>query len=178
MAVPQFRITVYGERKVAHDIDELANRMVATRPAIEEIYLTILDIEDEIFDSQGARGGDPRWAPVSPQWRKRKTSLGGDPRILHFRHKLRESVTQYRHPDQYVRLERDKIVFGSRLPYARIHQKGEKKFGGERGLALGIKNQQVALGEGVPKREYIKFTDADAKAFAREVSRYIMKAIR
>jgi phage gpG-like protein len=177
-APQQFRIVVYGAREVAEDFGELAKRVVHTRPAMEEIYLTMLDIEQEIFEKEGARGGDMKWAMLSPAWRARKIKMGGDPRILRFRGRLEASVTHYRHPDQFIRLDKDKIVFGSKLPYAKVHQKGSKHLGKTGRLVEGIGGVTVFLGEGTPQRKYVKFTNQDAKAFAKEVSRYVMKAFR
>lgn len=176
----EVRVVVYGDRLVAHHLDELGFRAVEARPAMEEIYLTILDIVDEIFDSQGARGGDAPWQPVSPTWLERKVRLTGEPRILHFHHKLRESVTKFRHPDQYARVQRDKVVFGSRLPYAEVHQKGGKRFHATKKSAtlVGADNVEHSewIGEGIPQRQYIKFTGQDARAFGREVMRFMMGA--
>lgn len=120
----------------------------------------ILEIEDEIFESQGQRGGRAGWEPLSVGWINWKVNHGKDYRILHMDRHLRDSVSRYRHPSQFARLTKDKILFKSKLPYAEIHQKGSGV------VPIGFSE--------VPKREYIYFTKTDAMAFASEIKKHIV----
>jgi phage gpG-like protein len=172
--IPQFRLVTYGVREIADDLEALGHRAINTRPIMEEIYLTILDIEEEIFDTQGIRLGGLKWPAITLQWRFAKAKRGADPRILHASGRLRDSVTKYRHPDQHVRIERDKIVFGSKLPYAKIHQTGSDQFFDEGGRVEG----GLAISGGLPQRKYIGFSQQDKANFTRGIERHIMKAIR
>jgi phage gpG-like protein len=163
--VTQFKIVTQGASHAASVIEHMGERAANPRPALEEIYLTALDIIDENFEAEGARGGHARWADnllTTLIWKARK---GYDPRILRATGELKESMTTFRHPEQYSRIERYKIVLSSRLLRGKLHQRG-----------YGV----VQKGGGrtaVPARPYIRFTQGDARAFAREIARFLTKGI-
>jgi phage gpG-like protein len=156
-----FRIVVFGDKHAASRLEGIAANAANTRPAMEEIYLTILDIEEEAFDNEGARSGFTRWHKLALATVVYKVKRHLSPAILEETGRLRTAMTTFRHPDQYSRIERDKIVFSPRLPsipYGRIHQ-----FGG------------VAGGSLIPARPYIRFSETDKQAFGRELLRHVMK---
>jgi hypothetical protein len=76
-------------------------------------------------------------------------------------------MTTYRHPLQTARIERDKIVFMPRTIKGKAHQKGYK---------IGIK---AFKGDrpftDVPARPFVRFTQEDGQAFAREILRYVAR---
>lgn len=146
-----WKIVSYGEKVAAINLEEMGQRAMHARPAFEQIYLTILDIEDEMFDRSGARG-QAEWLPISIETINRKVRDGLSPEILQATGDLRASLTQYRHHLQSSRIEQTKIVFSSRRPFARLHQEGKG---------------------GMTKRRFIHFTRADHAAFAREIVRYV-----
>jgi phage gpG-like protein len=145
----------------AIDLRSLGTRALRARPAMEEIYLTVLDIVEEQFETQGRRGGE-EWTPIDDVWLARKLREGRDPRILHSTGHLRASVTQYRHRSQYVRIEDHKIVFRSQTPYADVHQFGGARFGRP----------------DIPKRQFVKFLKRDQQAFAKEILKHVTKQIK
>jgi phage gpG-like protein len=152
-----FYFVTQGERHAASVIESMGVQAANLRPALEEIYLTALDIIDETFDKEGERGGFPHWEMVAWQTSQEKARKGQDPRILRATGLLHESMTQYRHPLQYSRIERYKIVLSSRLVRGVVHQRGSAT---------------------VPARPYVRFTETDAAAFAREILRHITKRLR
>lgn len=155
----QFRIVSFGTRQAQARLTDIGNRAVNARPAFEEIYLTILDIVDEIFDSQGSRGGHDPWLQLTPGHLRFKAKRNKDLRILHMDGLLRDSVTKPRHPDQFLRITKDHIQFKSKRPFADVHFKGQKK----------------SHRRGVPARPFIFFTEADRRAFAREILRHLIR---
>jgi phage gpG-like protein len=149
----RFTIVSTGALRAAFRIRGLGEQAANCRPAMEEIYMMILEIEDEIFESGGARGGRQEWHPLSHDWLTSKWNRGKNVFVLQEDGTLRDSVTRWRHPLQYTRIERSKIVFRSQRPFADLHQKGEG---------------------GMPKREFIYFTKLDAERFAQQIKQHVM----
>ncbi len=152
----EFRVVTQGTRLIRLKLVRMTERAEHAKPAMNEIYLTILDIIDETFEKEGARSGLPRWAADTVRWEVKKIKLGLDPRILRATGELHESMTTYRHPLQYVRVENAKVVINSKLMRGKVAQKGYAK-------------------GGIPARPYVRFTKMDSHAFGREVMRYIMQ---
>lgn len=146
-------------------IEGLGRNARNPRAALEEIYLTVLDIIGETFEAQGARGGFPRWARLQLSTVVDKATRGADPRILFDSSELFESMTTYRHPLQQVRIDNSGITLAPRLARGRIHQKGAK--------GLGTRGQAE-----LPARPFIRFTESDRQAFAREILRHLVKHTR
>lgn len=162
-----FRVVVYGMDALQLHFSEAVNRTYDMRAAFEEIYLTALDIIDENFDTRGARGGNKPWEMLSFQYIKYKAREypGHATDILEAAGDLRRSITTPNHPNQYKRVERDKVVFSSLVEsidgyrYGKVHQRGSKK-------------------ANIPARPYIRFTEADATAFGKEIKAHVMKAFK
>lgn len=172
----QFRVVTYGATTAAANLAQMGANAINARPAFEEIYLTMLDIEDEMFERQGARG-QPRWTPLGYRQIVDKRRKGQDPRTLIATGLLRASVTTYRHPMQYTRIERDKIVFGSQRPFAKVHQKGQKQ-GRDAAFNTDIFGNLIPRSGGVPQRKFIHFTEQDENAFAREILRHVVRPVK
>jgi phage gpG-like protein len=183
------QIQVFGEKQAARRLENIGDQAANARPAMEEIYLTILDIEDETFDREGARGGFPRWlqnAPATLLWKARHRY---HPAILRATDALRTAMTTYRHPDQVVRISNVQIMFQpklTRIPYGRIQQKGGRtkmtqgKGPGGKVTATrfqGGRERRVFIRQytHIPARPYVRFTESDANAFAKEILRHIMR---
>jgi phage gpG-like protein len=162
-----FSFVTQGTRHAELTLQEIGGRALNARPAFEEIYLTALDIIDENFDTEGGRGGQEQWAALTLSTIIWKQKRGLDPRILRATGELHESMTTYRHPLQYSRIERSKIVLAPRLLRGKLHQKG-----------YGVPYAHGFSGFGVsevPARPFVRFTDSDAKAFAREILRFVAR---
>lgn len=112
-----------GDKQISRRIVRIAGRAVDGRPVFELLATRFMRIEARQFSSQGrfASGG---WPPLTPRTRARKREQGHDPRILHATHRLRDSLTQRSHPDQELTITDEFMVFGTRVPYARPHQRG------------------------------------------------------
>lgn len=159
MSTPEFRIIVYGEREVAQDFEDAGEAAIDTRPAMEEIYLAMLDIEQEIFSSEGAHGGHEKWKPLAFSTLKDRQRDGQHQGILHATGRLFRSMTEYRSSEQFVRITRNSIAFSSRRPWAFVHQQG-------------------GVGTNVPQRKFVFYNDVEARSFAREISRHILRQFK
>lgn len=167
----QFRIITFGAKHAATTLTDIGNRAVNARPAFEEIYLTILDIVDEIFDTEGERGGHEPWLGLTPGHLRFKRKRNKDLRILREDGDLHASVTQFRHPQQFLRIGQDHIQFKSKVPFADVHYKGQKKKGvGSRTPGTG------AFNRGIPARPFIFFNEQDRRAFAKEILTHLIKS--
>jgi len=181
------QITIYGEKHAARVLEGIGDRAMNARPAMEEIYLTMLDIEEETFEKEGARGGFPRWVPnafATIEWKARHKY---HPAILRATDKLRTAMTTFHHPDQIVRISGIQIQFQPKLttiPYGRIQQKGGrtkvttgKGPGGKVTAGRDKRGRQRFLRTYVkiPARPYVRFTESDADAFSKEVMRHLMR---
>jgi len=180
----QFRITVYGEKHAEIALLSLGEKARYMRPALEEIYLTVLDIVEETFDREGARGGFPKWDPITIAWEKRKHKVRPGMPILVFDSELKASVTQYRHPQQFLRIDQTKIVFASRLKRGKWHQKGwqQKSKGFTLGSNVsfgGSSQRRTRAGKvKVPARPFIRFSESDRNAFGREIMRHVISGVK
>lgn len=149
-----FRISVSGVHHAASFLEGMAENARNPRAALEEIYLTFLDIVGETFDASGARGGFPVWKSLQLDTVVRKVKLGLDPRILRATGAMHEALTSYRSPEVSVRIDRYGITFNPRMLRARVAQTG---------------------GGRVPARPWVRLTESDRKAFSREIARHLVK---
>lgn len=155
-----FKIITRGTVEAAMMLEGLGNRTLNMRPAFEQIYLTALDIIDETFDTEGARDGQEKWARLKLATVVWKAKQKLDPRILraggHQGATLHEAMTTFRHPDQYVRIERTKIVLAPKMLRGKVHQKGRRD-------------------GSIPARPFVRFSERDQQAFAREILRWVAR---
>ncbi|MBE9102772.1 phage virion morphogenesis protein [Vacuolonema iberomarrocanum] len=89
------------------------------QPVLQDLGEYLLDQVQTRFDTQTDPQGTP-WADISPAWKTEKERRRGIPKILQFRGDLRRSIVYQ------VQASQRRVVIGSNLPYANIHQ-----FGGE-----------------------------------------------
>lgn len=89
-----------------------------------EVAREFYAIEEEQFESQGARGASGRWAPLSPAYKRwKEIHYPGEP-ILKLQHPLYESLTRPDGLDSIFRMDAREMTLGSRTPYATAHQRG------------------------------------------------------
>jgi phage gpG-like protein len=92
------------------------------RPLWPEVISEFYLIEQEQFDTEGAAGGQ-KWAPLSPAYREwKEIHYPGEP-ILQREHDLINSLTDPEAPDAILEPREDELIIGSKVPYARIHQR-------------------------------------------------------
>lgn len=118
----RFRTEIDGEGvfdRAFTRIDSLDDFRPVWPSVIDEFYV----IEQEQFDTEGAAGGSGRWRPLSEKYRAwKEVHYPGAP-ILQSEGDLVASLTDPEAPDAIVIPARDELVLGSKVPYARIHQR-------------------------------------------------------
>lgn len=156
-----FRIVVYGEKHAALTIEGIGNQAVNLRPALEEIYLTALDIEQELFEKEGARGGFPKWEKLTWEHLRWKVRRGMSPEILRMRDDLYYAMTTYRSRHAFVRFDKTGFVWRPVNPVYKFHMTG-----------YTTRTNKVTK---VPARPFVRFTEQDRQAFGREIARHLMR---
>lgn len=78
------------------------------------------------FDTQGGYVGQ-QWRPLSPAYAAWKEAHAPGMAILRLRDRLYGSLTNKGHGDQIFRATPDRLEWGTKVPYARIHQTGSLK---------------------------------------------------
>ncbi len=153
------KIVVQGADIAERHIMEAAHDAADIRIPLAEIYLTILDIIDEMFDREGERQGHPRWTAdkIAQVVYKAKHDPPLNPHILQATSALKIAMTTYRHPMQFVRIEKTKIVISSKMLRGKVHQVGSPS-------------------AHIPARPYIMVSESDSNMMAREILRHVTRA--
>jgi phage gpG-like protein len=118
----QYFIEAMGIRQVQTKFSRVGLASQDAAPAFRSIAALLFAIEEQIFNSQGRRGGGS-WRNLTAEWMLYKIRNRLDPRIGHATHALRESVTELNAPGQILLIGRKSLVFGSDLPYAATQQR-------------------------------------------------------
>jgi hypothetical protein len=120
--VTVFYIKAMGVREVETKFERMGLAAINAEDAMATIGWYLMQIEKQMFNSQGRRGGGS-WMSDSPEWLARKSEAGLDPRINHATLALRESVTELDAPGQVLEISPNSLIFGSDLPYAAVSQR-------------------------------------------------------
>jgi phage gpG-like protein len=168
----EFKIVSYGVPVVLRKIEMAQAAATNLKPALDKIMEYVFEVETELFDAEGERGG-PRWHPLSYRWLQTKRRKNLDLRILRATGDLYDSLTKWRHPLQILRIEgkTGKIVFGSKRPYARVHWDGLE-------FQYFVPGQDEPEVGSIPKRRFIRFTSQDRDDMADFLRTHITAAYR
>ena len=117
-----FFVEAQGIKQAQLRFNRMGAAAVDMSPAFRRIAIFMMAIEEEVFQSQGRRGGGS-WKQLTPDWLERKAKLGWDPRINIARGDMMNSVTIWGAKGQRLDIWPDRMYFGSRLPQAEPSQK-------------------------------------------------------
>lgn len=140
-----------GEQAVARDLLRFGQNATDVRPAMEEIANSLRRSTTRQFDSQGAYGSGG-WDQLADSTIARKRAAGLDPRILHATRRLRDSLTEEGNDEQISIARHDGLDFGTTVPYAGFHQKGE----------------------GVKQRRPVQLPESDRREVVRILQRHLV----
>jgi phage gpG-like protein len=96
------------------------------RPVWAQVRDVLVDFIKQHFDTEGAYGGQ-RWMPLSPSYAAYKARHAPGKSILRFKDRLYGSLTRKNHAEQVFRMGENWMEWGTKVPYARIHQTGSLK---------------------------------------------------
>lgn len=118
----RLELEIAGEKQVSREILRVGKRATDMRPALNVIADFWMDETRQNFDSEGrhASGG---WKPLKPATLRRKQQKNLDPRILRATGALFKSLTVRRSRGSLLRVTKSELLYGSRLPYAAVHQR-------------------------------------------------------
>jgi phage gpG-like protein len=123
----QLGVSVTGTRSIAHGLNSMGERVTDLRPAWGEIADDFLDVERDVFATQGASLGR-RWKPNAPWWAAYKQEhYGADAGVLVQNPdtaRLKRSVTVKDAPYSLRDVRPAQLRIGTSLGIAAIHQKG------------------------------------------------------
>lgn len=149
----RLRIQVHRTEIIKRRLRGMGDNAMNAAPAFDRVADMMLGIMSKVFDSQGRRGGGS-WRRLTTDWLSRKREAGLDPRILHATGDLRKSVTVRGANDQIIDISKDKLVFGSQLPYAERQHYGD---------------------DHIPARPYIdKFTENDLRRMKQVLAAHVV----
>ena len=117
-----FSFTTLGITQAKQRFNRMGAAAVDMTPVWAEMLEYFFWIEDEVFTSQGRRGGGS-WAEDSEDWLARKAREALDPRINFATWALYDAMTELGAEGQVVEMGPDKLVFGTDLPQAGPSQK-------------------------------------------------------
>ena len=150
----------FGMREAAANMRKLGDdAMYKMDEALMRVAEDMMEVEERVFTSEGRRAGGA-WRRPTAAWQRRKemgwTKLSGeqvppgDPRIGHWRRRLRRSLTYRGNPDMILEINgrQGTLRFGSKVPYAHTQQQ---------------------------HRPIFKFTQGDRKRWAHWISRTVVK---
>lgn len=148
----KFELDIHGDKQVSRELLRWGEAVEDARE-LWRVFLRMLESREERqFATQGgyASGG---WMPITHETIRRKERKGLDLRILHATHRLRDSLTKRSHPDAVREYDNHEMKFGTKVPYAGIHQNG---------------------GEWVVRRRPVELTNATRKSMVRIMHRFVV----
>jgi len=140
-------VTQKGFTTAAHKLEGTARKAENTEAILKELAFDIRLIEYQTFAAQGRRGGGS-WKKLKEATVQKKIENGGDLRILHEFHRLRDSLVREKHKDHITVITKNTLKIGTSVPYSAVHQEGSVK-------------------KNIPKRPFFKFTAADKKRHSK-----------
>ena len=115
------RITVDSSKAVVK-LQGIQDAIKDLRPAADALFAVFTDFMAKRFDSEGAYAGQT-WTPLSPGYAKWKATHYPGQTILRLTDRMYGSLTS-RTGDTLFRVTTKRFEFGTRVPYAKKHQRG------------------------------------------------------
>lgn len=109
------------EREASALLSKLGRRLDDGRPQLVGLVDTLIRAQQDRF---AGRGG-ARWRKLSARTIREHAEHGRGPQPLVFTGRLMRSLTRRGAPEQQITVRPGELRFGTRVWYARFHQKGE-----------------------------------------------------
>lgn len=154
MAQPVLTLDIMGDEQLVRGLSRFADDVKDLREPFREIVKEFHKIEQKQFQSEGGYGSGG-WAPLSPRTVELKQRAGFPDKILVRERFLIESLTGET-PWSITEVRPLEMRVGSKLEYARFHQKGTGA---------------------MPARPVIDLTEGDKMTFMKTIQRYLVNQI-
>jgi hypothetical protein len=115
----QVDVTLTGTRRSTELFERLESNLRDDKQLLS-IVDTLIDAQQDRFAGRGVR-----WKRLSPSSLRQHAKEGVGPQPLVLTGALRDSLTRKGDPNMRVELRPGNLRFGSRIFYARFHQKGK-----------------------------------------------------
>lgn len=146
----EYFIEAFGIKQISTRFERMGFAAISAEPAMQTIADVMFRIFEQIFNSQGRRGGGS-WKRDSPEWLQRKVDMGLDPRIGHATLALRGAFSVRDAEHQKLDVTHTLVNLSTDLPYAGTEQRN---------------------------RPFVKFTKRDKIEMRTIVRNYLMAAWR
>lgn len=154
------KISVDGKTEFDRTFSRLDAEFNDLTPIWDDVRDAVWEIEEEQFQSGGAKGANGTWKPLSPAYEKAKIAKYGTLALvagtLRATDALYKSLTRQTEDTVYQKSSTEMNV-GTSLPYAKFHQRG---------------------GRNLPQRKVIDLSDAQKKQLQKAIQKSLVKQIR
>jgi phage gpG-like protein len=115
----RFSAEVLGVEVINRAFNRVEEAISDLRSIWPEVAKEFYAIEREQFDSEGVAGAPGKWIPLTPAYKQwKEANFPGQP-IEQLEGSLVASLTDPEALDAIYRPEKDELIIGTRLPYAR-----------------------------------------------------------
>jgi phage gpG-like protein len=115
----RFSAEVLGVEVINRAFNRVEEAISDLRSIWPEVAKEFYAIEREQFDSEGVAGASGKWIPLTPAYKQwKEANFPGQP-IEQLEGSLVASLTDPEALDAIYRPEKDELIIGTRLPYAR-----------------------------------------------------------
>lgn len=135
---PGVKVEVFGDKHVIGVMEAWAMRAGRAEPAYQAIHEYLLDVEAELFATEGASGEHGFWEPV-------RAGEDQERPILQETKALMYSLTDENDPHHQFLITPWGFSMGTDLPYAEVHQRGNDLMPARRVFDLTYLNRQKIL---------------------------------
>lgn len=150
----RFTFEVAGDTQIDRSILRVGDRAVDASPAFVAIGELLIAETKEQFESEG-RHGSGGWKPLKQSTVQEKKRHGFRPQILQRTGALLDSLTSRGDANMVFIVTRSGLTYGSKLPYAPVHQ-------------------HPRPGNPLPRRRPLEFTEQTRREAVRILQRYLI----
>jgi phage gpG-like protein len=149
---------VDGRPQFDRAFNRVGDRIKDMRPVFEEVGKEFKEIQAEQFKSEGAKGASGGWQPLSANYAVLKYLVWGSKPILEASGRLKDSLIGNT-SDTVSEIRKDSAAFGTSVPYATQHQRGNPS-------------------KRLPKREIISFSETQKRRLQKRLQAKILELMR
>ena len=148
---------IEGVAQMARVLGISAKRVKDLRPVWDDIADDFVKKERTLFSRQGSVAGWNAWSPLNPDYVKWKASKGFSTKILRRKGDLRDSLTKRGDSNFIFKPRKLGMEIGTKVPYAKYHQRGVPK-------------------NKLPKREPIRITNPQRKGWTKMIQKFVIES--
>lgn len=153
MAGTRITLEIDGRAQFDRVFRRIDFHLTDLRPAWETVRDVFWEIEQDQFQSEGAAGASGKWKPLSKKYEAQKINKYGTfallAGVLIASEALYKSLTRQT-GDTVLDIQKDSITIGTKLPYAKYHQRGGGRLP-QRKIIDFSEKQKTSMMKGIQK---------------------------